>query len=86
MTVQRAHIPLGEILKSGNRNKILHYERNKTLEKFVQRRGQVSLAWWRYVGLALTGPRMDNLSLSRLSPSPVGSQGWKEHLQRALVT
>lgn len=43
MTVQGTHIPLGEIL-SGNRNKILLYEKNKTLEKCVQRRGGISLA------------------------------------------
>lgn len=82
MTVQGAHIPLREILKSGNRNKILHYEKNETLEKFIQRRGRISLDW-RYLELALTGPW---ITLSRLSHLLLSAEGWKEYLQRVLVT
>lgn len=71
MTVQGAHIPLGKILKSGNRNKILHSEKNKTLEKFVQRGGQISLAW-RNLGLASTGPWISSSQVIPISCFQVG--------------
>lgn len=84
MTVLWAHIPLGEILKSGNRNKILHYEKSKTLEKLVQRRGRISLAW-RYLGLALTGPWITS-AYPGYPHLLLSGEGWEEYLQRVLVT
>lgn len=83
MTVQGAHTPSGEILKSENRNKNLHYEKNKTLERFVQRRGQVLFAW-RNLGLALAGPWKTSSQV--IQAIPICCFQVKEHLQRVLVT